>query len=45
MPWFDTEAKAAAQHYVSIFPNAKLGKISRYGRRARISTARRRDRS
>jgi predicted 3-demethylubiquinone-9 3-methyltransferase (glyoxalase superfamily) len=30
--WFDTEAEAAAKHYVSIFPNAKLGKSSRYGK-------------
>jgi predicted 3-demethylubiquinone-9 3-methyltransferase (glyoxalase superfamily) len=30
--WFDTEAEAAANHYVSIFPNAKLGKVSRYGK-------------
>jgi len=30
--WFDTEAEAAAKHYVSIFPNAKLGAISRYGK-------------
>jgi len=30
--WFDTEAEAAAKHYVLIFPNAKLGKISRYGK-------------
>jgi uncharacterized glyoxalase superfamily protein PhnB len=30
--WFDTEAEAAAKHYVSVFPNAKLGKISRYGK-------------
>jgi len=30
--WFDTEAEAAAKHYVSIFPNSKLGKISRYGK-------------
>jgi predicted 3-demethylubiquinone-9 3-methyltransferase (glyoxalase superfamily) len=29
--WFDTEAEAAAQHYVAIFPNAKLGSIGRYG--------------
>ncbi len=29
--WFDTEAEAAANHYVSIFKNAKIGKISRYG--------------
>jgi predicted 3-demethylubiquinone-9 3-methyltransferase (glyoxalase superfamily) len=30
--WFDTEAEAAANHYVSIFENAKLGKVSRYGK-------------
>ena len=30
--WFDTEAEAAAKHYVSIFPNAKLGTTSRYGK-------------
>ena len=30
--WFDTEAEAAAKHYVSIFPNSKLGNISRYGK-------------
>jgi len=30
--WFDSEAEAAAKHYVSIFPNAKLGAISRYGK-------------
>ena len=30
--WFDTEAEAAANHYVSIFPNATLGMISRYGK-------------
>jgi len=30
--WFDTEAEAAAEHYVSIFPNAKLGSVSRYGK-------------
>lgn len=29
--WFDTEAEAAANHYVSIFQNSKLGKVSRYG--------------
>ena len=29
--WFDTQAEAAANHYVSIFKNAKLGAISRYG--------------
>jgi predicted 3-demethylubiquinone-9 3-methyltransferase (glyoxalase superfamily) len=30
--WFDTQAEAAANHYVSIFKNSKLGKISRYGK-------------
>jgi predicted 3-demethylubiquinone-9 3-methyltransferase (glyoxalase superfamily) len=30
--WFDAEAEAAAKHYVSIFPNAKLGQISLYGK-------------
>ena len=33
--WFDAEAEVAAKHYVSIFPNAKLGKISRYGKEGR----------
>jgi predicted 3-demethylubiquinone-9 3-methyltransferase (glyoxalase superfamily) len=30
--WFDTEAEAAANHYVSIFKNAKIVKIGRYGK-------------
>src|SRR5262249_783887 len=30
--WFDREAEAAARHYVAIFPNAKLGRVSRYGK-------------
>jgi len=30
--WFDTQAEAAANHYVSIFPKSKLGKITRYGK-------------
>jgi predicted 3-demethylubiquinone-9 3-methyltransferase (glyoxalase superfamily) len=30
--WFDTEAEAAANHYVSIFENSKLGSITRYGK-------------
>jgi predicted 3-demethylubiquinone-9 3-methyltransferase (glyoxalase superfamily) len=29
--WFDGQAEDAAKHYVSIFDNAKIGKISRYG--------------
>jgi predicted 3-demethylubiquinone-9 3-methyltransferase (glyoxalase superfamily) len=28
--WFDTEAEAAARHYVSIFKDSKLGRISRF---------------
>jgi predicted 3-demethylubiquinone-9 3-methyltransferase (glyoxalase superfamily) len=28
--WFDTQAEEAAKHYVSIFPNSKVGTISRY---------------
>ena len=28
--WFDNEGEAAAQHYVSIFKNSKIGRISRY---------------
>src|SRR3954468_11804839 len=30
MLWFDTQAEEAANFYVSIFKNSKLGKISRY---------------
>jgi predicted 3-demethylubiquinone-9 3-methyltransferase (glyoxalase superfamily) len=30
--WFDTEAEEAAKFYCSIFENAKLGRISRYGK-------------
>lgn len=29
--WFDSEAEEAANFYVSVFKNAKIGKISRYG--------------
>ena len=29
--WFDTQAEEAARFYVSLFPNSRLGKISRYG--------------
>lgn len=29
--WFDTQALAAANFYVSIFKNSKLGKVSYYG--------------
>lgn len=29
--WFDTQAEEAANFYVSIFKNSKIGKVSRYG--------------
>jgi predicted 3-demethylubiquinone-9 3-methyltransferase (glyoxalase superfamily) len=29
--WFDTEGEEAARFYTSIFPNSKVGKITRYG--------------
>ena len=31
MLWFDTQAEEAANRYVSIFPNSKLGRVERYG--------------
>ncbi len=33
--WFDTDAEAAANHYVSIFKSFKTVKIGRYGREGR----------
>lgn len=30
--WFDTQAEEAANYYVSIFKNAKIGKITRFGK-------------
>ena len=30
--WFDSQAEEAANFYVSIFKNSKVGKITRYGR-------------
>jgi predicted 3-demethylubiquinone-9 3-methyltransferase (glyoxalase superfamily) len=30
--WFDTQAEAAAKHYVSIFKNSRIGRIGRYGK-------------
>jgi predicted 3-demethylubiquinone-9 3-methyltransferase (glyoxalase superfamily) len=30
--WFDSEAEEAARFYVSVFRNARVGKISRYGK-------------
>jgi predicted 3-demethylubiquinone-9 3-methyltransferase (glyoxalase superfamily) len=29
--WFDHDAEAAANFYVSVFPNSKVNRISRYG--------------
>jgi predicted 3-demethylubiquinone-9 3-methyltransferase (glyoxalase superfamily) len=29
--WFDSQAEEAAKFYTSIFPNSKLGKMTRYG--------------
>lgn len=29
--WFDDQAEAAAKFYVSVFKNARIGKITRYG--------------
>lgn len=34
--WFDTQAEEAANFYVSIFKNSKLGKITRYGKNASL---------
>jgi predicted 3-demethylubiquinone-9 3-methyltransferase (glyoxalase superfamily) len=33
--WFDTEAEAAAKHYVSIFKNSKIRTISHFGNEGR----------
>ena len=30
--WFDTQAEEAANFYVSVFKNSRVGRISRYGR-------------
>jgi predicted 3-demethylubiquinone-9 3-methyltransferase (glyoxalase superfamily) len=29
--WFDSEAEKAARFYISVFENARIGRISRYG--------------
>ncbi len=34
--WFDTQAEEAANFYLSIFKNSKLGKITRYGKGAPV---------
>jgi predicted 3-demethylubiquinone-9 3-methyltransferase (glyoxalase superfamily) len=33
--WFDTQAEEAARFYTSIFPNSKVGQITRYGEAGR----------
>lgn len=30
--WFDTQAEEAANFYCSIFPNSRIGKVTRYGK-------------
>ena len=30
--WFDSQAEEAANFYISIFPNSKINRISRYGK-------------
>jgi predicted 3-demethylubiquinone-9 3-methyltransferase (glyoxalase superfamily) len=37
--WFDSEAEEAARFYVSVFRNARVGKISRYARKVSKSMA------
>jgi predicted 3-demethylubiquinone-9 3-methyltransferase (glyoxalase superfamily) len=38
--WFDSEAEEAAEFYVGIFKNSKIGKIARYGEEAAQKTDR-----
>ena len=33
--WFDGKAEEAAKFYTAIFPNSKIGKISRYSEAGR----------
>lgn len=33
--WFDSQAEEAANLYVSLFPNSRIGKITRYVTRGR----------
>ena len=37
--WFDTQAEEAAKLYTSIFKNARIHQVSRYGRPATKPTA------
>ncbi|MBU7571815.1 MAG: VOC family protein [Hydrogenophaga sp.] len=34
--WFDTQAEEAARFYVSVFPNSRIGTITRYGPGAQL---------
>jgi predicted 3-demethylubiquinone-9 3-methyltransferase (glyoxalase superfamily) len=34
--WFDTQAEEAAQFYVSLFENSRIGGVSRYGKGGRM---------
>jgi predicted 3-demethylubiquinone-9 3-methyltransferase (glyoxalase superfamily) len=31
MLWFDDQARQAAEHYTSIFPNSRIGTVTKYG--------------
>jgi predicted 3-demethylubiquinone-9 3-methyltransferase (glyoxalase superfamily) len=37
--WFDREAEEAARFYVTVFRNARIGKISHYGKKVSKSMA------
>lgn len=39
--WFDDQAEEAAKHYVSIFPNSKIGEMSRYNEESAKASGRR----
>ena len=41
--WFDSNAEEAVKFYTSIFKKSKIGKISRYEKRAMKSTENRRE--
>ena len=34
--WFDTQAEEAAKFYLTIFPNSRITKLSRYGEGGRM---------
>lgn len=38
--WFNDQAEAAAKFYTGIFPNSKIGQVSRYGAEAERTTGR-----